>query len=362
LDKLTNLHTGYDTQNVAVINVKLPHTADSDAERFRLFRDLVNAVRDVPGVEHAAGSFVTPISDSRLSGVVETDVQTSPRDSDSFINFVTPGWFATYGITLQRGRDFATSDGKNQPEVAIVNDAFARRFFPDRNPIAETVKFSFNGREFSTGKKIVGVVSDAVYQSLRDGMRPTIYMPLEQWNLAALFSDINITIRTHQSAVRTVSDTLTAAERDISFTLHLLEDQLNASITQERTVAKLSGWFGMIALSLASIGLYGVLSYNINRRRREIGVRMALGATTGDVIRIFFQRALVLLATGIAIGAAASSWASGFVASLLYGIAPGDMPTLVTASVVLAAVGVVAVCLAVFRSSRIDPAVVLRSE
>jgi ABC-type antimicrobial peptide transport system permease subunit len=151
--------------------------------------------------------------------------------------------------------------------------------------------------------QLIGVVNDAVYQSLRDGMQPTIY-------LSPLFSNISISIRAANrpsaALAQAVADALTRVDSDISFTFNVLADQVNASLARERAIAKLSAWFGTMALVLASIGLYGVMSYAVSRRRTEIGIRIALGATSSGLIRMVFRRAYVLVALGMGIGIVAS--------------------------------------------------------
>lgn len=364
--RLAHVPTGYDTDRIAILDVTLRRPPADPVKRLSLFRDLVNAAGAVPGVAHAAGSFVTPVSNSRFSGTIESRAfESATTRGASFINFVTPGWFETYGMRLRSGRDFGDADTSNGLDVAVVNEAFVRRFLPVRNPIGETVKYSFNGRDFSLAKTIVGVTSDAVYQSLRDGIQPTIYMPLAQWDSAALFSDISISVRAANGSsaalARPIADAVARVDGDISFTFRSLADQVNASLARESAVAKLSAWFGLMALVLASVGLYGVLSYAVSRRRAEIGVRIAVGATPSAVMRMMFRRAYLLVAIGILIGGVTSFWASRLVSSVLYGIGPHDTLVLTTSILVLTTAATAAVWLPAVRASRTDPASVLRS-
>jgi predicted permease len=289
----------------------------------------------------------------------------SESDRISLVNFVTPGWFAAYGTPIHTGRDFNDRDAKTAPSVTLVNEAFARRFFPGRSALGGTVKF-FTGRpgEVQLPKTVVGVVADAVYRSLRDPVRPTMYVPLTQWTVPFPMTGISIGVRgTSGSPIllaRSVASALSAVDLDLAFNFRRLAEQVNASLAQERIVALLSGFFGALALLLAGLGLYGVTAYAVSRRRTEIGIRMALGAEPAGVVRLVLSRVSVLVGLGVIVGAGLSWWASTFVTTLLYGLEPHDPVTLVGAAGILAAVGAFAGWLPAWRASRIDPAEVLR--
>jgi putative ABC transport system permease protein len=364
---LTHVSTGFEINSIGVMDLSLAHASADGAKRLALFQELVSAARTVPGIEQATGSFVTPISDSGFGGTIELMGQNGPaRPGTAFINFVTPGWFQTYGIRLRDGRDFRESDnGKAQP-VAVVNNAFVRRFMGAKNPIGETVKYSFNGGDFSTAKTIVGVAHDAVYRSLREGMRPTLYMPLTQWEMSPLMNEIAISVRgvdrLSGALTRSMVDALTRVDGDITFTARPLAEQMNASLTRERAVAQISGCFGAVALVLANIGLYGLMSYSVSRRRAEMGIRIALGGTPAMIMRMVFRRAYPLVLLGIGLGSVVAFWASRFVASLLYEIDPHDTRIMAAAAFALIIAAAVAVWLPAARISRTDPATVLKAE
>lgn len=364
---LANVSTGYETNRITLIDLNLRHTPADPSRRLALFHDLVNAAATIPGVEHAAGSFVTPISNTRFGGTIQTPGRDGPtRSGTTFINFVTPGWLATYGLRLRAGRDLDETDTRNDPPVAIVNQAFVRRFLASREPIGETIKYSFNGEDFSAPTTIVGVSSDAVYQSLRDGMQATLYMPIAQWDLSAAMTDITISIRAvdrpSAALTRTVADALTRVYGDMSFIVRPLDDQVMASLARERAIANLSVWFGATALLLASIGLYGVMSYNVNRRRSEIGIRLALGGTPASIMGMVFRHAYFLVLLGVIIGTVVSVWASSFVASLLYEIDPHDRSIIAAAVFALIVAAAIATWLPASRASRTDSGTVLRAE
>jgi predicted permease len=360
LFSLTSRDVGFDRDRVLVASVAVNRPAE---QRMATFERLREAAAAVPGVAQAAISFTTPVGragwNTRI--VVPPDSALTGRERAAWINAVSPGWFTTYGITLASGRDFDSRDRMGAPLVAIVNRAFARRFLKDADPLGQ--QFSDEG---PSGRgdtfEVVGVVKDSVYRSLRADMEPTMFLPTAQWKNPG--SSLPIGIRSAGapplSLIRSISDALQRAEPQASLTFFTLSSQVDASLIQERLLARLSTFFGGLALLLASLGLYGVTAHSVNRRRGEIGIRMALGANAAAVVRIVLRRVGVLVALGIAIGTAASVWASRFVASFLYGFEPSDPGTFVVSAFVLSVVAAAAGWLPARRASRIDPAAVLR--
>jgi hypothetical protein len=292
--------------------------------------------------------------------VVPADSPLGRRERMSWVNAVSPGWFKTYGIRLATGRDFDGRDRIGGPLVAVVNRAFAGRFLKEGDPIGQ--RFSEQGPS-GTGDtfEVIGLVEDSVYRSLRAPMEPTMFRPAGQWEKPG--PSIALGIRSAGapplSLTRSVSEALGRADSQASLTFFTLSSQVDASLIQERLLATLSTFFGGLALLLASLGLYGVTSYSVNRRRAEIGIRMALGADASDVVRLVLTRVGVLVGLGVAIGGA-SLWASRFVASFLYGFTVSDPATFVGAALVLSLVAAVAGWLPARRASRIDPTIVLR--
>jgi ABC-type antimicrobial peptide transport system permease subunit len=276
-------------------------------------------------------------------------------------NQITPGWLTTYGTAVLAGRDVDERDTQGALPVALVNEAYAHKFLRGRNPIGETVKLL---EDTAPPKTIIGVVSDAVYVSVRDGVRPTLYIPLAQRDAGGPTANVQISVRSSAGSpallAPRVAAALTGVDRNLTFTFRPLQDRIDASLTQERLLALVTGFFGTLALLLAGLGLYGVTSYAVTRRRAEIGIRMALGAEPTGVVRLVLVRVFVLVAFGVIIGTAVSLWSSRFLASLLYDLQPRDVVTLVSAAVTLTVVGALAGWLPAYRASRIDPAQVLR--
>jgi putative ABC transport system permease protein len=214
--------------------------------------------------------------------------------------------------------------------------------------------------------EVVGMVADAVYESLRAPMPPMLYHTFAQYTQLGPPSNASLSIRSAaappMALTRGIAAAIANVNPDLALTFRALPDVVNASIMRERVLAILVGFFGALSSLLAVVGLYGVTSYAVSRRRTEIGIRMALGATPGLVMRQVLSRVLILVGIGVAVGTTASLWVSQFVATLLYGLRPRDPATLIGAAVVLAAVGALAGWLPAWRASRVDPMVALPCE
>jgi predicted permease len=325
----------------------------------------------VPGVARAAASVVTPVSGS--TWMMRIEVPGAPpqpsADQNPVMNIVTPGWFATYGLRIVAGRDIDTHDTAAAQHVAVVNETFARKFFPGRNPIGGVINYP-NWRSEGPGiqpRRIVGVVTDSVYRSLREAPRATIFSPLAQYdNFGNPLSAISLTVRSARGSpmalTRSVAAALARAEPDLEFSFRPLKDQVDASLAQERLVAILSAFFGALALLLAGLGLYGVTAYAVSRRRKEIGIRIALGSQRSSVVGLVLHRIVVLVGAGAAIGVVGSLWAVRFVDSLLFGVDQRNAAIIAGAVLVLGAVGLLAGSWPAWRAAQIDPMVSLRTE
>jgi len=370
--RLKTMPLGFDSDRVLTVNVDVTHASIDPSDRSPFYHRLVAAVVEVPGVARAGGSTATPVGDRTDLGFLDLPGAPPPQPEPGpvpfwnsrffLLNRITPGWFATYGTAILAGRDIDERDAQGALPVALVNEAYARKFLLGRNPIGEAVPFSP-----VVHRTIVGVVNDAVYVSLRDGVRPTVYVPLAQRDAtgpAALMANVNVSVRASAGSPAVlaprVAAALMAVDRNLTFTFRPLQDRVDASLTRERLVALLAGFFGSLALLLAALGLYGVTSYAVTRRRAEIGIRMALGAEPAGVLRLVLARVFMLVTLGVIVGTAMSLWSSQFIASLLYDLQPRDTVTLVSAAVTLAAVGAIAGWLPARRASRIDPTQVLR--
>jgi predicted permease len=357
---------GFDPDRVLVANVDATTARVEPAARVPLFARLQEAAASAPGVDAAAASAVTPVSGSTWQFLI--DLPDGPplpdRERAVHVNIVTDGYFRTYGTRVIAGRDFTNADADGAPPVVIVNEAYARKFLGGANPLGHYVHQAGSPRRAAVRRQIVGYVEDAIYRNLRQIVPPTIYIPIGQQ--PEMRPAINISVRAAAGSpallTRELTDALTHVSPDLAITFRPLADQLRSSLVQERLVATLSGFFGALALLLAAIGLYGVTSYAVSRRRTEIGIRLALGAEPGGVVRMVLRRVAWLVAAGVGVGALITVWVSPFVESLLFGLTPRDPTTMIAAAAVLAAIGALAGWLPAWRASRIDPAVVLRNQ
>jgi predicted permease len=372
-EKLATLPLGFDSERVLLVNMGIGKTRVGPGDRLPFIDRLINDAARVPGVAKATASAITPIGGMGLVEMIRTsdapasfEVMKNGKlnDNASYANFITPDFFATYGTPLKAGRDFDGRDVKGGPLVIIVNETFVRKFLNGRSPIGTAIAFE-RLRDVASSKTIVGVVGDATYNGLRADAAPIAYSPLAQFDFpGSVPTDITLSIRAVAGSpmllARSVAAALIAEDPDLAFTFRAMTDQVSGSLTQERVIAMLAGFFGALALLLAGLGLYGVTSYAVSRRRTEIGIRMALGAAPAGVVRLVLARVTMLVAIGVALGAGVSVWAAKFVATLLYGLEPRDPLTLIGAAVVLGTVGALAGWLPAWRASRIDPAEVLR--
>ena len=277
----------------------------------------------------------------------------------------SPGFFDVYGIDVRAGRDFDERDTASSPRVVVVSDSYVRKFLNDRNPLGPTIDSSPCGGPRGPCT-VVGVVSDAVFAPPRAGARPTMYFPVSQsagmWPPGRTEISISVRSATGSPALlaRSVAGALTTANRNLTFSYRPLVQDVRSALTQERLVAWVSAFFGALALLLSSLGLYGVTTYAVARRRIEIGVRVALGATPANVVTLLLSRVLAVVLAGLAIGVPIALWTSKLVGSLLYGVEARDPGTIAAAALTLGAVAIVASLMAAFRATRIEPAEVLR--
>ena len=361
---LSNLQLGFDQDPILVASVNAARAIPE--QRAALYERLRQAAAGVPGVASAAASAVTPVSGSTWQFAIERvddrEIANTRDERSVYVNLISPGWFHTFGTRFLGGRDFNDHDTNTSPHVVIVNEAFARKFTNGANPIGHHFRQPDYPERPAFDQEIVGYVQDAVYRSLRAAVPPTIYVPIPQHAQAP--SGVSISVRAAGGSpallTKSVAAALGAVNPDITMSFRPLAEQVNSSLIQERIVAMMSGFFGGLALLLAGIGLYGITSYAVSRRRTELGIRMALGAGPLGVVRLVLQRVAILVGIGVIAGILASWTLSRFVATLLYGLEPHDTITLATASFVLIAIGALAGWIPARRASHIDPARVLR--
>jgi putative ABC transport system permease protein len=362
LRNLMTLDPGFRQDGMIVADLDLTHL-NIPAERRQAFkRDLLDRLRALPGVDGAADAGIVPISGNSWNDniLIEGDEK---RKFIPWFNRVTPGYFKTLRTPLLAGRDFDVHDDSNSPKVAIVNETFVKKFLNGQNPVG--VKFliqSYVGRPTPT-YLIIGLAKDTKYSDLREEPIPLVYVAMAQDDHPDNFPQFLIRSSLPPSAsLPAIKEAILQDGPQTVIEFHTLPTQIRDSLLRERLMATLSGFFGFLAVLLATIGLYGVISYTVARRTNEIGIRLAMGAQRGNVIGMIMREAGALFAVGVAVGGALSLLAARTAASLLYGLKPRDPATLVMSVMLLAIVAAAASFLPARRASKVDPMMALRYE
>jgi putative ABC transport system permease protein len=349
--ELSRRNVGTTRDRVLIAAMNAPMTRYTPGRLVGIHERVLDAVLAVPGVEQAAISDITPAEGS------------ARVDGDLFFNVISPGWLQTYGVRLLAGRDLLPTDRVNTPPVALVNQAYARRFLSGANPVGQLSERAVPGIGISgpMNVHIVGLVEDTVYRSLRESSVPTMYTSTLQRAEARPFASVSVLASADPNQIsRSVEAAIRRVDPELVWQIRPLNDQISEAMAQERLVALLSGFFGTLALLLSALGLYGVTAYSVNRRRPEIALRMALGAGRARVVRVVMRRVAALTAIGIACGAVLSMWAVRFVDTLVWGLEPRDPVTFLAAAAILSAVTALAAALPAWRATRTDPASVLK--
>jgi len=325
----------------------------------QLFDELLRRVRALPGVTNAALARVVPVQNGGMRATVAVDGYRSPTGRDENVDFdvATPGFFGALGLPLFEGRDFTARDTSGSPPVAIVNQAFADRFFSG-NALGKQLK---GVARIHAPVEVVGVVKTAKLRSLREAPQPQVFLPHAQSYLPGM----TLVVRTEGSPralIPVLRSVVGGLDKDIPFVPRTLREHLGVTLSQERLVAGLLAAFGAVALLLATFGLFSVLSFATEIRRREIGIRMALGAEAGDILRLVLTDAARLTVTGILLGTAVALGLSSLLRHLLFRVAPTDPATFLAVAGLLAAAALLATYLPARRATRVDPIRALRAD
>ncbi len=350
LRNLQHVDAGFRTDSVVV--APLPRG------KVPSFARLLDAARRVPGVHSASVATHTPLDGSSWGEPIVPAGQPLPEVDNALLIGVGPSFFDALQIPLVAGRDIAPGDRAGQAGVAVINERYAARYFPDRNPIGQRLSSTLFGQPADL--EIVGVVKDTVTGNLRRPRLPIVYVAFDQYGNRLSPS---LVIRTSgAAATEQVRRALQAELPNLSIDLRPLAAQISATIVQERMMATLAGGFGVLALVLSSVGLYGLLAYRVTLRAKEIGIRMALGASGSGVVALVLLNGMRLLCFGVVLGYPAASAASRAVSAMLFGLSPADPATMAGAVAALAAAAGLASYLPARRASRVDPLVVLRHD
>jgi len=364
LQNLRKLDPGFHTHNVIAFSIDPALSGYSKERTALLYRDSVARLRAVAGIESAAFAVVRILSgDEWDSSIGVEGYEAKPgEDMNPFFNAVSPGYFETIGLPIVAGRDFLPSDLASKHKVGLVNERFAKKYFGDGTAVGR--HFGFGGDPGTkTDIEIVGVVKDAKYVNMRDTIPMQDFVPYDQMDMMTSVTFYTRTQLDPEPMYASIRHTVHEIDSNMPlYDMRTLEAQLDQSLNTERLIAFLAAVFGLLATVLAAIGLYGVMAYNVGRRTREIGIRMALGAHGRTVTWLVMKEVLVLLGIGVAIALPAAWGLTRLVQSQLYGITPNDPLSIAAATAAIAAVAALAGFLPARRATRIDPVRALRYE
>ena len=326
-------------------------------------RQLVSRVSSRPGILSAALADVSlPAQDgwgdtvSTMAGATSPDAGVKASEAT-----VSPGFFPTLGISLIRGRKFEDIDDDHHPHVAIISSSLTARLFPSGNVLGERIRLGFMPQYQNL--EVIGIAADSRLFDLHDAAPPVIYVPALQYSDSMQFGHLFVRTRgTPEALAKTVASEIQALGHEYPLSTKSIPQAVGQALVEERVIAMLSSFFGALALLLVSIGLYGLMSYAVTRRTREIGIRMTLGARPATVLGGVLREVLALVLMGLALGVPCALAASRLLASMLFGLAPHDLPTLAGVALLLVVVALVAGYLPARRASHIDPMTALRME
>jgi len=364
LQNLRHVDVGFNPQNLVLFRVN-PQLNRYDEKRMTtLYRDMLERIAAVPGVRGVALSQPALLSGSESSTSFYVEGRSYPVERDKLDNdiyrlVVSPSFFDVMGIPILAGRGLTERDAEQAPKVAVINETAARKYFPNENPIGRRFGSSV---ETSGQVEIVGILRDVKYNRIREAAPPTMYVPYRQGRAGGAVFEIRTA-----AAAGTVMGSLREAVRQIDPNLPLTDvstqiEQVEKRFAQEKVFAQAYTLFGALALLIASVGLFGLMSYSVSRRTNEIGIRMALGAQREHVLGQVMRESMTLVAVGVVLGVAAALAASQFITTLLFGLAATDARTLVVAVAMMVTVSAIAGYLPARRASKVDPMVALRYE
>lgn len=357
--RLLRVDPGIDPHNVLTMNISLPTVKYAKPEQqIAFFDEMLRKVSALPGVRNAAISAALPLSWKRITPVLPEGQPDVPLPQRPFVDIeaISPQWFPTMRVPLQGGREFTDADDAQAHKVIIVNQTFARRYWPSQNPVGKHVVI---GR-WTEPAEVVGVAADIKNRGLAQETQPQIYLPFPQLP----WGNMNLLVRTAvepHSMTSALRAQIASVDPDQPVTaVRTVEELMDASRAQPRFTMFLLGSFSATALLLAIIGIYGVLAYSVAQRRKELGIRLALGAEKSDIVRLVVRQGLTLTATGIVIGLVTALALSRVMSSLLYKVGTHDLTTFVLAPVVFLLVAVLASYLPARRATKVDPTEALR--
>jgi len=366
LRNLLSVDAGFNRHNVLVVTANLQQAAVPKEQRARTYREILDRLRALPNVVSAANSSFSPISGMGWNPFTypEGFSAKSKWDTQVFCNRISPGYFKTLQTGLVHGRDFNEHDDRSAPRVMIIGETTAQHFFGSADPIGKTIGLDKPGKpDEKELYQVIGVVKDAKYFRMNEDPTRTAYVASGQDPDPA--PKIGYEIRADgpvEALIPSIRSAIAEQNQDISLEFRSFEEQVSESLVQPRVVALLASIFGLLALLLAVVGLYGVTAYGVRRRRAEIGIRLALGAQAGSVVWLVLREMMLLLVIGMGLGVAVALAAGRLVTSLLYGVQANSPAELLGAAFALAIATTLAAYLPARRAAKVDPMVALRYE
>jgi len=363
LANLLTVDSGFREDNVLITSLDLSRLRIPVARRLAVKKEIVDQLRDIPGVEAASEVGIVPLSGMSTDNRVWSEGEDRQSGFDPNFNWTGNGYFKTIGTPILTGRDFDEHDMPNSPKVAVVNQEFARRLGKGANPVGLRIRREATPHEPETVFEIVGVVKNSKYRDLREKFLPIVYLAISQdqnpgpFEQVILHSALPLPILT--SGIKLA---IAGKSPEISVDFQVFKTQIRESLLPERLMAALSGFFGILAALLTAVGLYGVISFLVTQRTREIGIRMALGAGKRQVLSSILRETLMLTVLGIGVGLPIAFSVTRLVASMLFGIEPSDPVALALAAFALCGVGLGAAYIPARRAAAVDPMTALRYE
>jgi predicted permease len=357
---LMTLDPGMRESGITVARVGYQALGIKPVNEARFKRQLVEDVRAIPGIQNAAATTTVPLNGSSWSHGVHVD----QNEGESHFTYASPSYFATMGIPLLTGRNFTNEDTANAPYVLIVNQAFVRKFLGGAQPVGHLVRVLPEPNYPARTYQIVGTIADTKYNNLRDEVPPTAFVPIDQLPEEAQHPWMAMMLASAggPAGITAVRRTIEAKYPGMILQFSDFQQAIHDDLVGDRMMAMLSGFFGVLAGLLVVVGLYGVLSYFITQRRNEIGIRIALGARRGQVIGLVMRDTAWMLVIGVVLGTGFALVAGRAATTMLFGLKPYDIATLVFAILLLAAIAVLASWLPALKASRLDPVDALRCE
>jgi putative ABC transport system permease protein len=365
---LFNVNAGFTAEKLLALDVALPPTRYARAEQQRNFyREALARLAALPGVEAVGAVNTLPLSTSNSGGPFLIEGQPSPvpgAQPNSDFRIINPDYFRALGMRLERGRGFTAQDNRQTQPVAVVNQAFARQHFPNEDPVGKRIRFGLptTPLDQSPWLLIIGVVNDVRHLDLATAPRPESYTPLEQAPRPAL----TLTVRTSgvpEALLTAVRESLRALDANLPlYNVQTMEQIVARSLFTQRLTTNVMLMFGGVALLMATIGLFGLISYAVSQRTRELGIRLALGATKRDVLRLVIGQGVKLALAGLALGLAGSFASMRMLKAMLFGVSAADPLTFTASALLLLLVALLACWIPARRAMKVDPLVALKYE